>query len=308
MERQQAKEQRDRLRKEELTAALETTGGLWKTSDDVDQHLATLPAPIDKKSALHTQVKFRRFVLGAKNSNGILFLSSAGKPLTVDQLTSNLKCAIRIAADEAAESTPTNTGTLCVVSPLIQSVVEAEKRKFQELADKECQKDHAPPAKRRKTEPAPVEPRVVVPEDLIGKRVEHLCVEGDQEAQWYLGVVTGLKISKEGKFVYSIMYDCAKKRTYEFPLLDHFETGVLRLFPVDSAYLVGKKIQRRFCSSDSGEDYWGTGTVFSHTGPGKYVTNYHGLVSEEEEDDEGPSMFEESLEEDYAAGDIRICV
>jgi hypothetical protein len=229
----------------------------------------------------------------------------------VDQLSSNLKCAIRIAADEAAESQEaTNQGkSLSVVSPLTSAVLDAEKLKFQKLVEKEIQRQHTP-AKRRKTsetEQPTMMPSVGNPEDLIGKRVSHLCIDhGQTEAQWYPGVVVDLTVSIEGKYIYSILYDCSR-HPYLFPLLDHLESGILKLLPVDSAYLVGKKIEHRFCSSASGEDYWGTGIVSSYVGEGKYVVNYDCLDVADEED-EGPAMFEDSLEAEYAAGDVRIRV
>jgi hypothetical protein len=109
-------------------------GGLWHTVDDID-------SKVDQHhnkalvTALQTQIKFRRFVLGAQNTNGILNLSKAGKQLDVATLTANLKCVIRMSLEEMNEVTVDEP--MSPPTPLSQERLEEQKRKILDLVHKE---------------------------------------------------------------------------------------------------------------------------------------------------------------------------
>ena len=191
------KEVRERVRKEACTADIVRYGGLWQLVDEVDERLAAMDDR-RKRAALESQLKFRHFVLCSKNKNNILSLSCNGKKHSVDRLTSNLKLSIRLGFDESQEVN--NTGNPELV-PLTNEVLLAEKRKFQELMEKEQQ-----PRKKRKATHVPRAadvPAVEDPEDLVGKRVEHLWQTGDGE-EWYKALVTGISWSegRRGKTTY----------------------------------------------------------------------------------------------------------
>jgi hypothetical protein len=70
------------------------------TSEAVSINLSKLKSGSQKRLALEAQLKFRRFVFEAKNTNGTLSLSSKGKKFSIGTLEANLRCALREAEDE----------------------------------------------------------------------------------------------------------------------------------------------------------------------------------------------------------------
>ena len=120
---------------------------------------------------------------------------SQGKYLSAEQLSANLKCVLRIGEDERPI---TSISSVCL---------QEEKAKFQKLAEaKRLRRSKC--TKRQKTTggSASTVPKTPDPDDLIGKRVQHLQDEPHGSTKWYYGIVAGLKV-RRGKYMYSLVYD-----------------------------------------------------------------------------------------------------
>ena len=98
-------------------------------------------------------------------------------------------------------------------------------------------------------------PVVHTPEDLIGKRVKHLCVnetggDGDEpRASWYEGCVLALCGRARNPF-FEIRYD-GYDGTYRFQLMEHLKLGILELIPLSKTDLIGASICHRLSVGDS---------------------------------------------------------
>ena len=308
-EKKEAKEQRERAKKEELTEKLQEIGGLWKTPDEVDRKVKALSG--DKKvKTLQVQIMFRRHVLGTQNTCEIMNIMSQGKYLSAEKLSANLKCVIR----NGEEARPIASNEVSTTSNPISSVcLQEEKVKFQKLAEAERQK-RSKSTKRQKTaggSASTVVPETPDPEDLIGKRVQHLLDEPDGSTKWYYGIVTGLKV-RRGKYMYSLVYN-GESETYNFPLLDDMENGELRIVPLDSEFIVCRRVDHRFRREDDGEVIWYTGKVSSYDVATDLCTIIYDYeidddddCIDEDEDDEPNNVLEEPLLEDYNNGDVRL--
>ncbi|CAC5425668.1 unnamed protein product [Mytilus coruscus] len=262
-EKKETKEQRDREKKEELTQKLQEVGGLWKTPSEIDRQLLSLQSR-QRVKALQTQLTFRRYVLGTPNTGKILNVIAGGKYLSAEKLTANLKCVLRQAEDEREER---------------QAVHQAEKEKFQKLAEEERQRHTEAPKKRQKTQggtrsssAVPNTPALDKLEELIGKRVQHLIEEFDGSSKWYYGIITGLKVRR--------------------------------------AFIVGRRVDHRFRREADGEEFWYTGTVTGHdadTGLSTIAYDFEdGDGDDDDDDDNNSNVFEEPVIEDYENGDVRI--
>jgi hypothetical protein len=157
--------------------------------EEVDAKMASLGRK-KVRSDVVAQLKFRRHVLKTKNKDNLLSLSSNGKQILADQLVSNLKKVITNANNEVDQILNNNNNN--TYEPLPQHLLIAEKRKFQELVQKEQEKG----AKKRKTTHSKFSagqdvPSIQDPDDLVGKWVEHLSVAEDGK-KWYPGIVTVL--------------------------------------------------------------------------------------------------------------------
>ncbi|CAG2205351.1 unnamed protein product [Mytilus edulis] len=290
-EKKEAKGQRDRERKEELTQKLQEVGGLWKTPSEIDTQLRSLESG-QRVKALQTQLTFRRYVLGTPNTGKILNVMAGGKYLSAEKLTANLKCVVRQAEDDREER---------------QAV-------HQKLAEEERQRHTEAPKKRQKTQggtrssrAVPNTPAPDKPEELIGKRVQHLIEEFDGSSRWYYGIITGLKV-RRGKYMYSLVYD-GETETFIFPLLDDMEKDELRIVPLDPAFLVGRRVDHRFRREADGEEFWYTGTVTGHdadTGLSTIAYDFEDADDDDDDDDNNSNVFEEPVIEDYQNGDVRI--
>ncbi|CAG2203641.1 unnamed protein product [Mytilus edulis] len=187
-----------------------------------------------------------------------------------------------------------------------------EKEKFQKLAEEERQRHTEAPKKRQKTQggtrssrAVPNTPAPDKPEELIGKRVQHLIEEFDGSSRWYYGIITGLKV-RRGKYMYSLVYD-GETETFIFPLLDDMEKDELRIVPLDPAFLVGRRVDHRFRREADGEEFWYTGTVTGHdadTGLSTIAYDFEDADDDDDDDDNNSNVFEEPVIEDYQNGDV----
>ena len=150
-------------------------------------------------------------------------------------------------------------------------------------------------------------PEVHIPEDLVGKRVEHLCQEtDDSEEAWSPGLVLDVAIPtkgpNKGKYVYGIRYDGSNK-VYRFPLLQDLKDGELHPVPVPAEFFVGKYIRQRFFLESTGEDTWFTGVVIDYDADSKLSTVEY---LDDEETDTDFHVSQEPVVQDYIAGDVQI--
>ena len=103
--------------------------------------------------------------------------------------------------------------------------------------------------------------------------------------------------------MYSLVYD-GESETYDFPLLDNMQNGEMRNVPLDSEFIVGRRVDHRFRREDDVEVIWYTGKVSSYdvaTGLCTIIYNY-----EIDDDDEPNNVFEKPLLEDYQNGDAKL--
>ena len=128
-------EQNQRLRREALTKDIEQCGGLWCSDEQVDEQLQKLSSPSRKRSALESQLKFRKFVLLGQNKDKTLNITVGGKKLTLQQLTDNLKAAIAKSFDNQDDSADPHPQM--DTAPLTPEQVAKEKAKVQELIESE---------------------------------------------------------------------------------------------------------------------------------------------------------------------------
>ncbi|CAC5389468.1 unnamed protein product [Mytilus coruscus] len=153
----------------------------------------------------------RQYVLGTTNTGKILNVMSGSKYLSAEKLTANLKCVLRQAEDEWKD----------------KRCNKQRKRSFRNLKKKKKQRRTEAPQKRqggtRRTRAVPNTQEPDGPEDLIGKRIQHLIDEPDGSSKWYCDKVTGLKV-RRCKYMYTLVYD-GETETYSFPLLDDMENA-----------------------------------------------------------------------------------
>ncbi|CAG2191558.1 CFAP44 [Mytilus edulis] len=136
----------------------------------------------------------------------------------------------------------------------------------------------------RSSRVVPNTPAPVKPEDLIGKRVQHLIEEFDGSSRWYYGIITGLKV-RHGKYMYSLVYN-GETETFSFPLLDDMEKDWLRIVPLDPAFLVG--------------------TITGHDADKGLSTIAYDFEDSDDDDDDdanNSNVFEEPVVADYQNGE-----
>ena len=318
LERRELQQRKQEVRSETLTLALQDVGGLWTSSEQVDRSLAGLKNEKDRRAALETQLKYRRYVLKTSVSAGLLALSAGGKKLALETLAMNLKKVIGEVVERAASLMPPAPEPVLQVD---EARLTVEKSRFRELVAKERGREEergrkeAPSSKRRRTSietPTKV-PEVTDPEDLIGKRVRQQVGETHPR----FGIVTEVRKccsgKNSGKYMFSVCFDRSKK-IVKLPLLDQLESGILTLPPITPDYLVGRRIDQR-CKLDDDEEYWYTGTVLSYDKNTRKHTiqyDYQEEDEEEEEDDDEDdsetegNIYDEPLLKDYLSGDVRI--
>ncbi len=190
---------------------------------------------MQKGKALETQVQFRRYVVGNKNTNNVLDLSAEGHRLSLETFMTNLKTVNQTAQDETTDLAPCHP---VATQPLSDDTLLDQKRKFQELVSKQLHKTawRTPPADKRI--------QVQDPEDLVGKRVSHLCEVEDKEQLWYSSIVTSVTVPtrgyNKGRCMYIIKYDNFGDE-FGFPLLEDLTAGDLGIEISTGAFFVGRE-------------------------------------------------------------------
>ena len=304
------KEERDQKKKEAYTRELETVGGLW--IGNISTRVESLTSGKAKRTALEAQLRFRRFVLGNRNVDNVLSLSSGGKKLDVPTLIDNLQKVVDGQSAVPAADTPTEVS----VTILSCDVLQAAKEKFRGLIEKQEARGRVASGSTRRRDRQPQvqtgTSSVEEPEDLVGKRIEHLFQVG-RGKKWYKGTVVGVKVGDsdgDDAYFFNIKYD-GEKRVCEYDLLTDFENGELRIIPLDANWLVGHRIEHQFKSEDDGQLYWYTGQVISFDESSQQHTIQYDWDDDDDDDDDTNFTDNISVEpvlKDYLNGDVRVLV
>lgn len=332
-EEEEKKAQKLRVKKQLLMGQIEKFG-LWKSEEKVKENLKDIDDENVRIKLLSLQIQFRKVVLSAFHPDKEIFqMSAKGKKFDSQRLFHNL-CALIAKANEevgAADLCPDTAVTLPSVIP--QETLLRQKELYQQEAEKVEEKSQnkrkqggASPQirkKRKNVHPETVAqvPTINIPEDLLGKRVRHLCVsddgsgdEGQSKACWYEGFVvsmTGKGLNPE----FQLKYD-GYDGTWEFKLMKHLEYGILELVELKEKHLLGAKVLHRL--NVDGCEEWFRGKVLGQV-PGsdpenpEFSVEYEGEVCPNDYDDVDELEYEEEtynvenypLFEDYLNGDHR---
>ncbi|KAJ8017938.1 hypothetical protein HOLleu_44342 [Holothuria leucospilota] len=93
-----------------LSNELKQVGGLWSSVSELEERLSALADEKEKCDALKVQLKFWKWVLKAKNKDGILNHSVAGKPKWFNDLLESLKEVIQQQNNSFQGSLPDTSG------------------------------------------------------------------------------------------------------------------------------------------------------------------------------------------------------
>ena len=321
-------------------------GGVWATENEIKTKLETCKTENDKIKALHLQIQFRKVVLGAVHSDKTVFqLSSAGKKFDSKKLFLNL-CSILECSKAEREGAEQEEEELEFPTCIEKAALQHQKKLYKQQAAREAEEEGSNKRKQQKqplrggkkprvqgnvqeerylTEEAV--PIVQVAEDLIGKRVRHLCSTGEDEgedddaeclAEWYDGTVLEMKGTGRNPY-FTIKYDGFAGTAWTFKLMKHFELGVLELLPVKAKDFIGAHISHRLDVGDCEE--WFSGKVLgvvpdSDTNNPQFSVEYfYGDEESTDSDSNEDDYFSTNnantnieiypLIEDYLNGDIR---
>ncbi|KAK1164668.1 hypothetical protein AOXY_G15031 [Acipenser oxyrinchus oxyrinchus] len=287
------KEITDMAIKKKLTVDLEQYGGLWETAMKVDEQIEQLDEDL-KSAAVIAQLKFRRFVLGMKNENGVLNTTKRGTKLSVDELVQNLKSTF-----PKTTKVPEKVKNVMNYSSAPSELLAQEKNRLLQEAMKQQVKVRDEGRKKIGLKELGT-PELTRPEHLLGKRVRHAIHESEGKA-WYNGTVVGMR-EENGAPTFQMMYDGCQL-VWWFDLWKDFQENCLELISVNAEDILGKKVEHMFISSEDGAECWWPGKVLQY----KDSENLFVIEYEEEEDDaEGAGVFEYPLLDDYAANELRI--
>jgi hypothetical protein len=321
------KETKLRMLKQDLVQKVEELGGMWKTDTEVDEQIAKISKEKDKKIAIKTQIQFRKIVLGAKHKDKKVFqMSSEGNAFSSQVLVSNLKEIIRQSMEDSKKVTePENPQVTRVGQKLISREKMLEQKElYKQRASKEVEKaggkrkgdgpttNDKRSAKRKKDgQQNENVPTIVVPVDLVGKRISHHCFEND-EADWFEGVVIDISETNNQDPDLYIRYD-GYDSLYIFSYHD-FKDGNVKLIPVSEEDFLGKKISQRFEDEAQNHSWWENGRVLQivegsdDTNP-EFVIEFDSQSELDGTEDEASTESEVcifNLFEDYLNNDLRI--
>lgn len=338
MEKAAAEEEKNaqklRVKKQLLMDKIEKIG-LWKTEQEVTKCVSEIEDECERVRVLSLQIQFRKVVLSAYHPDKVVFqMSAKGRKFNSERLCENLCTILKKAREEQEQEDPGPVPPLfpAVIAP---NVLEQQKKLYRDEAEKQGRKTQAKRKdnfdtsqagrKRRRTDDRIEVPVVHVPEDLVGKRVTHLCisdedVDEDSEGSsgWYEGCV--LSLCGRGKNpLFQIRYD-GYDDIWTFRLMKHLQDGVLKLIPLTKEDLVGADILHRLKVGTSEE--WFKGKVLgmvagSDSNNPEFSVEYEEEYREDDEEEEEIEFDEEEegrnshvedypLIEDYLNGDLRL--
>ena len=325
----ESKETKLQMLKQELLQKVEELGGLWKTSSEIDAQISKISNEKDKKISIKTQIQFRKIVLGAKHKDKKVFqMSSDGKAFSSEMLAHNLKEIIRQSIEDTKKVTePENPQAAQIGEKLIPlEEMLKQKEKYKELASKEEEKagrkrkgDNQTSSNKRcgkrKKDGLPNGniPTIVVPVDLVGKRVSHHCLDNNDALDWFEGVVVDINETNNNDPDLYIIYD-GYGSLYLFSYHE-FKDGDVKLIPVSIEDFLGKRVSQRFEDEAQKHSWWENGRVISMIDDSdelnpEFVIEFD-CVTELDHEDEDESAIEcevctFNLFEDYLNNDLRL--
>ena len=171
------KEARERVIKTELSEKTKPRfGGLWTSKDQAEEWLKNASSDKEKREALEVQLKFRKCVLKNRCRKGLLNFSSGSIKCSVDKLCENLMSVLDEATTEINQVREEVINLREYADILIEPAdLEVEKQRL--LHGRTKAKDEG------RCNDGNV-PKINVADDLVGKKVEHLCMEEGKE-QWF---------------------------------------------------------------------------------------------------------------------------
>lgn len=224
--------------------------------------------------AIKTQIQFRKIVLGAKHKDKKVFQMSAdGKAFTTDMLVNNLKEIICYSCEEQQKvSEPGNPQVTRIGEKLIPvEKMLQQMEKYKDMASKEKERagkrrgdqtscDKISAKRKKDSQQNENIPTVVVPVDLVGKRVSHHCL-GNDELDWFVGTVVGVSETNNRDPDFYIRYD-GYDSVYLFSYHE-FKDGDIKSLPVTVDDFLGKAISQRFQGEAQKHSWWENGRVIS---------------------------------------------
>ena len=322
------KETKLRMLKQDLVQKVEELGGMWKTNEEIDEKIANISTEKDRKIAIKTQIQFRKIVLGAKHEDKKVFqMSSEGKAFSSQMLVGNLKEIIRQSIEDSEKVIEPEKPQVSRIGEKLISLEKMleQKEKYKERASKEVEragrkrKGDSPTntdersAKRKKDgKPSENIPTIVVPVDLVGKRVSHHCLEND-ESDWFEGVVIDINEANNEDPDLFIRYD-GYDSLYVFSYHD-FIDGNVKLIAVSEEDFLGKKISQRFEDEAQNHTWWENGRVLnivenSDVNNPEFVIEFDSQPELDNDNEDEESMESEvcifNIFEDYLNNDWRI--
>uniref|UniRef100_W5MZG7 Uncharacterized protein n=1 Tax=Lepisosteus oculatus TaxID=7918 RepID=W5MZG7_LEPOC len=217
-------EENEMTLKQQLTAELGRYGGLWETEEQIDEQIQLLDES-SRYAAVISQLKFRRFVLGMKNEQGIFNISRAGRKLGFNELVRNLKSAVvKVEQGFPKRTCSSSAKSRLTISPSNESSPAVKKIKF--TPNKGLGLAGEAQAEVTLTEMIPA--KVSCPEQLLGKRVRHATVENG-ERTWFKGTVIAVR-EEQGAQTFQIVYDECQM-VWWFDLWKDFQENNLELLP-----------------------------------------------------------------------------
>ena len=214
---EQMKEKREKQaatrerRKEELDILIAKYGGLWRNEDDLQRNIDSLDHN-EKKDAIITQIKYRKYVLSTKVSDKkLLQLTANRKEFSIQELEENLRAILR----------DINNETFAVHRS--SKYRESEERK--ELIDRHVER------KRKATSCTAAqkekERRCDKP-DLVGKRIFHKWVKDDGDQWIYRNVLKAVGNFNDEECEFEVKYE-DEEELLLVKLYEDFKNGDLTI-------------------------------------------------------------------------------
>ncbi len=296
------KEMKERVRAEDLSSEIGKYGGLWLTEMQVEERLSTMGCQDERKRAVESQLKFRKFVLKQKNVHGCLNVTSGGARLEYGRMLENLKVVVRGSCDERE---------LVNVVDVKMDMRSAPVELVNELKEEYVQEKEREEGTERKRKHVCVSDRVPVINslyDYVGKRVQYLS----ERNMWLGATVLGMKVvgGVERRCVHSVRLDGCND-VVEVDWMDDIRNGAVRLVPLCVSDLVGKRVEHLCKDEASGSEAWWKASVIECVNERKhnpeFILKYDDVGdSEEEDDEEEEELYGFPLYDDYVNGDLRL--
>jgi E1A/CREB-binding protein len=217
-QKQETKEQRNRINKVAATDAIMPFGGVW-TVDSLQEKLGNIE-PAKRKSALVAQLQYHKKVLKSKGSPSLFYKSSHNIEFTEEKLKSNLATVL-----ELNEITTDNVQSMLTYNTKETMTTNVKRSKTEMLAKVAEQRNKL----KAKQQLVLLPEYYDNPETLIGKNIKHKCREEDGTVEWFSARVTGIHRLKQNPLQteFEVIYDDFPDDTWHFPLLSDLKVGDL---------------------------------------------------------------------------------